>query len=322
MVNLSLTSACPRACTYCFAREALDGAGAMSTARFEAALDLLERTGIDEARLLGGEPTAHPRFVEFLARALARGFRVVVFTGGLMPPRALRALEAAPLERLGVLVNALAPDSERGPLARQLQALWRLGPKATLGTTIATPDTPLDFLLERIDELGLARAVRLGLAHPVVSGANVFLHPRHYAAAGRHVAAFGLRAQARGVRLDLDCGFVPCLFPEGALAALGLGAAEVGRRCGPALDVLPDGRVVGCYALAAVEQRRLAPGLDGAAVRADFALRWQSLRAFKLSRKCEGCAWRDRGECEGGCLAASLRRSRGDPFELQVPEVA
>lgn len=322
MANLSLTSACPRSCTYCFAREALQGAGAMSAARFEVALDLLERSGVDEARLLGGEPTAHPLFPELLARALTRGFRVIVFTGGLMPPRALRALETAPIERLGVLVNALAPDSPRGPLARQLQVLRRLGPKATLGTTIAAPDAPLDFLLERIDEWGLARAVRLGLAHPVVSGANAFLHPRHYAEAGRRIAAFGLRARARGVRLDLDCGFVPCLFPAGALAALGLEAAALGHRCGPALDLLPDGRVVGCYALAGVEQRGLEPGLGVAALRASFAERWQSLRTFTLSRKCEGCAWRDRGECEGGCVAAALRRSRGEGFELRIPEVA
>src|SRR4051812_18340244 len=107
MANLSITAKCNRDCSYCFALETLDALHlseqAMSWDVFERSLDFLERSGMDEARLLGGEPTIHPDFPRMLERALERGFRVLVFSGGLIPEAALKQLEEVPAERLAVL---------------------------------------------------------------------------------------------------------------------------------------------------------------------------------------------------------------------------
>ena len=101
------------------------------------------------------------------------------------------------------------------------------------GVTIASPAVQIGYLLEMIEVYGLARSVRLGLAHPTLNGSNAHVHPRHYPEVGRRVTEFGLLAQARGVRLEFDCGWVPCMFPEGALAALGKTSEDVGLRCNP-----------------------------------------------------------------------------------------
>src|SRR5262245_25702198 len=113
MANISLTATCNRKCSFCFATDAMEARTAtafMPAERFDASLDFLERSGITEARLLGGEPTIHPRFVELLERVRARGMRLVVFSGGLIPEKALRALEAVPRDELTVLLNVIEPE--------------------------------------------------------------------------------------------------------------------------------------------------------------------------------------------------------------------
>ena len=76
MANISITSVCNRHCEFCFAgptRNGIDPVAHMPLHRFEEALDFLGRSGISEARLLGGEPTLHPDFdrvVDMVAAAV------------------------------------------------------------------------------------------------------------------------------------------------------------------------------------------------------------------------------------------------------------
>ena len=46
--------------------------------------DLFVQGGCHEMRFLGGEPTLHPQFADFLAYSLKRGFSVTVFSSGIM----------------------------------------------------------------------------------------------------------------------------------------------------------------------------------------------------------------------------------------------
>lgn len=327
MANISLTSTCNRTCSYCFAREALEthgsGPGHMPVDRVEQALAFLVRSRVSEARLLGGEPTLHPAFDRIVDRALELGLRLLVFSGGLIPERALRRLEAVPEAALSVLLNVASPATGRPhEVARQQEVFRRLGSKVVLGITIDSPAIDLSLLLQLIDEYGLGRTVRLGLAQPVLSGSNSHLHPRHYREVGRRVTEFGLRAKERGVRLDFDCGWVPCMFPDGALDALGLTSAEVGLRCSPLLDLLPDGRVISCYPLAAQGAEPLVENRDAGWMRSRFSKRQEVDRVFTLYRECEDCRWRGRGECLGGCVSASLERVRQRGFSVAVPVLA
>ena len=81
MANLVLTTACSLSCDYCFTRGVWPPGAPrelMSLHTFEGALDFLERSGIREARLLGGEPTLHPDFPQLARSALDRGFRLQI----------------------------------------------------------------------------------------------------------------------------------------------------------------------------------------------------------------------------------------------------
>ena len=124
MANIALTATCNRACSFCFATDAMEahapGSQYMTLEKFDTALEFLIRSNIPEARLLGGEPTIHPDFERIVDRVLARGLRLMVFSGGMIPEKALRRLEEVPAGQLTVLLNVIPPASGKPPqLLRQ-----------------------------------------------------------------------------------------------------------------------------------------------------------------------------------------------------------
>jgi hypothetical protein len=320
MANISITTACNRDCAFCFAGVKENGPGQpgehMPLPVFAAALDFLERSGIPEVRLLGGEPTLHPDFGRIVDMVVSRGLSLVLFSGGLIPESALVKLESLPVFATSLLLNAAAPLPGR-PLEpfRLEEVCRRLGARVMLGVTIDSPAIRLEPILDAIERHGLRRSVRLGLAQPSPLAANTYLHPRHYPEVGRRVAEFAVRARERSIGLEFDCGWVPCMFPEGALAALGRGAEGLGERCGPVPDLLPVGRFISCYPLAALGSMALHPALDARAARDYFRQRREQMGPCFLGPDCDGCAWMAGGACGGGCLSVGLlrRRNSGSP---------
>jgi hypothetical protein len=180
-----------------------------------------------------------------------------------------------------------------------------------LALNIDATTTPLDFLLELIEVHGLARAVRLGLAHPVIDGKSTFLHPSRYPAVGRRVAEFARRARLAAVGVLFDCGWVPCMFPPGSLEQLGITADEVGRRCNPIIDILPGNQTISCYPLAALAREPVPSGENATWLADRFTSRLAPYRPLTLYAHCASCDWYRRGDCVGGCIAGAARRLEG-----------
>ncbi len=306
MANLCITSACNRRCSYCFSLNAgRAGPAFMSLETFGKALDFLVRSGIDQARLLGGEPTLHPEFVRLAESVLRRGLRLLVFSNGFMPEDALSWLEKAPAESVGVLINVSPHGSNR-----QRETLVRLGRLATLGFNMHSPAFQPDFLLDLIRRCGLSPTIRFGLAHPCADAFNVYLHPKHYDAVGSRLAIFAAKAQSSGVQLQFDCGFVPCMFPPGSLDSLGPSTSEIGLRCSPVLDLLPNGKFVSCFPLSELHQATLQETETAAVLRDRFNTALAGRRILGVFRKCASCEVRALDHCLGGCLAAASQRLR------------
>ncbi|MBI5084846.1 MAG: radical SAM protein [Acidobacteria bacterium] len=317
MSNVSITQVCTRDCGYCFSRPVLRAGPSrphMTPALFERALDYLERSGLDLVPLLGGEPTSHPNFAALVGRALSRGFRVLVFSNGEMPGTALRALASAPEGRATVLINATGlvemPEGRRAAIRATLTALRG---RAGLGFTIDSPAFDTAGLLDWVDEFELDRNIRVGLAHPVAGATNRYLRPRQYRAAGRRLSEFAAEAAGRGVALDYDCGFVPCMFPDGECDD------EVGLRCGPIPDLLPDGNFVACYPLAPLHSEPLNDGSTQEEVRCNLSARFAAERQVGIFPERSVCEERAANRCAGGCLAAAMLRFRSAPEDSKRP---
>jgi hypothetical protein len=322
MTNISITSLCNRSCSYCFA------AGAFGTTRehdhmsrecFASALDFLQDSGIEQARLLGGEPTLHPDFPFFVNQVLARGLRLLVFTNGLMPDKALNALARTTEEQAGILINAAAQGQVTMAQQERLNTVMnQLGPRAVLGFNITSAGVRLDFLLDRIDRWKLARTLRLGLAHPCISHDNHYLHPNYYSRVGDTILSFAALAGARNIALEFDCGFVPCMFPAVGLERLGKTVDAIGRRCNPLPDILPDGRVIPCYALAGLCGQSLWEQHAAKDVQKRFEEQLAVYTAGGIFQTCSICTYKTSGQCNGGCLAGAIRRIRQSSFSLSI----
>ncbi len=312
MANLSITSLCNRRCSYCFARpERPPAARHMSPATFRKALDFLARSGVDQVRLLGGEPTLHPRIEEFLGEIRSRGLTAVVFSNGLIPERVLKYADDHPEGKVTFLINATAGEDGAAEVRRRRSVLKRLGGRAMLGVNITSPAVDLPVYLDWIGEFGLSPLLRLGLAHPSQEGGNLSLHPNRYASVGRRLRPFRESARRHGVLLRYDCGFVPCMFGPSGPDELADLFGEVQFGCGPIPDILPDGSLAPCYPLAGRFREDAALlEADAAAVKARFSARLKPFRGAVVYRECADCPLRRAGRCPGGCLSAGLGRLR------------
>ena len=100
MANLAITAVCNQRCAYCFTQDHLEENGVVpdciTVGDFSARLSFLDRSGIDQVRVLGGEPTLHPRFAYLLEVCREQKRRVMVFSNGLMPENTLAYLESLP----------------------------------------------------------------------------------------------------------------------------------------------------------------------------------------------------------------------------------
>lgn len=325
MTNLTVSTTCNQKCPYCFAIDYL-GQRDQTTQHFldldnfEAYLAFLDRSGVNQIRLLGGEPTLHPQFTRLIELAGQTGKRILVFSNGLMPEMSLDSLEALPIANCTVLINVNAPEETGEAIyARQCATIKRLGRRVLLGYNIYQPDFAPDFLLSIIADADCQPSIRLGLAHPCLSGRNRYIRPQQYVAVAQKLICFARRAANSGVFLEFDCGFVRCMFSNADLETLKTLKADVGWRCNPILDVGLNGEVIYCYPLAELGSLQLTSENNASALRQTFIARTQSYRQAGVFKECSTCSFKSSGECAGGCLAATVRRFRHTPFRLNAP---
>ena len=313
MANISVTRRCERTCAFCFAAsERASGPLDMSAEVFEAALDFLERSGVPDARLLGGEPMLHPAFAALADRALERGFALTVMTGGLVPEAAVAHLAALPAERVRVFLNATPEGSADTALdAGQRLLCEKMGERVELGMTLVAPDDDPMFLLEWVERHGLAPRVRIGVAHPVLGGHNKSAHAGDLEAIGATIERFATTAEAVGVTVGFDCGLTPCMFSEGFATAHPDVIETVGTHCGPIVDILPEGDAIACYALADAVRIPLGETATRQGLIATLEEHLDRLvPAAGTYEMCAACAHRTAGRCNGGCRARQGLRAR------------
>ena len=324
MANLSISATCNEHCAYCFASDFLASAAELPRfvlpGTFAAQLEFLDRSGIDEARLLGGEPTLHPEFPQLVALAVARGKRIKVFSSGLMPEEALACLETLPVEVCSVLVNANSGSrSARDSVALRRTTLHRLGRRATLGFTIDRPDFEASHLLAAIVDCGCRRALRLGLGQPCMSASNRHVSPKQYRFIGDRIVRLAREAATHGIVVEFDCGFVPCMFSTDDLDELRRLGADAEWHCNPILDIDTAGRAMHCYPLSGLGSIALTAMSDAAALRRKFEARTAPYRTAGVFAECSSCPFKESQLCPGGCLAAALQRFQPVSFRLALP---
>jgi MoaA/NifB/PqqE/SkfB family radical SAM enzyme len=310
MANLSITNVCNKKCVYCFANDTRNEFGKtyIDTETYEKALGYLERSGIRQARILGGEPTLHPKFISFVSKALEKGFDIMLFTNGLMSKKILDYLSSIPKKRISVLLNTIHPD-ENNPqgVKRQKEVMKNLGNVLIPGVNIYSAKQDLDYLLEYVVKYKLRKEIRIGISHSVMSQNNVFLHPKDYHKIGNQLVKFKIKAQKIGIELGFDCGFVPCMFPGEHFDLLSKELKKAGTCCHPIIDMLTDGSFISCYPL----NNFLKIKIDDKIVAKDlidtFEEALQPYKEVGIFPYCRSCPLFNK-RCNGGCMSFRIQR--------------
>lgn len=320
MPNILLTQKCVRSCPYCFAKKQMSENDSGDTIKWEDLVylaDLFAQGGCREMRFLGGEPTLHPAFADFTAYSLARGFSVTVFTSGIMSDKVKedirKVFKTVPqaAKNISFLCNLNDPKLSPEAETRRVEGfLEEFGAWVTPGFNIYRNDYSLDFLFRYILRYGLKRRMRLGVTHPILRENNSFIRIEDMRGIVERLMGYLPLFNQYDVVPSLDCGFPLCAFRDEELGQLY--KASKGSQsftCGVPLDIGPDMTAWSCFPLSGTHRKSVYEFDDYAQMTEYYRTMMQNIRreAGGIYKDCDGCAWRKKGMCDGGCAAHVLR---------------
>ena len=310
MANLIITTRCNRGCQYCF--------GGKHTARKDMKfadilkiMDIAVASGFHQVRLLGGEPTLHSDFASILHAAIERDLEILIFSNGLMSSEALEAIMKTPPEKCHVMLNLNINDMPKKH-SRISQVAKTLGKMAFISINIYSPEMPLKNASDFAKIHGLEYQIRIGLAHPRLDRQNSYLHPRHYKQVGEEIENFFDIIDKDDFNLNLDCGFVPCMFTPDFLEVAEIKAEELGLRCGPIPDILPDLTSIHCFPLGELDELPISGITTFQEMRNMHEQRINVFKKIGIFQECSQCDFMQNNLCMGGCPSLAMIRSNRD----------
>jgi radical SAM protein with 4Fe4S-binding SPASM domain len=321
MPNILFTQSCVRSCPYCFAKKHMSESSPEDIISWEDLIylaDFLISAGERHFPILGGEPTLHPDFCSMVLYLLERGFSVNVFTSGIMADRkldeAFDAFKSVPRDRLSFTCNLNDPSTPNTPVAETESVkrfLRAFGERVTPGFNIYRKDFDLDFLFRYINEFGLHRHIRMGVAHPIPGKKNRFIRPDEMDEIIQRLFSFKPMFERLRIKPGLDCGFPLCRFSEEQLGWLYRNAGgKYDFGCNPVIDIGPDLSVWACFPLSSYQKKSVYE-FNSLRELHDFYSKLHNAVRTEVAGvypECDGCNFREEYLCKGGCLAHNLSR--------------
>lgn len=330
MSNILLTEKCNRSCPYCFAKEHMSDSIKDVMLSWDDLIyiaDFMEISHENHVSLLGGEPTLHPLFTDFIIYLLERHFHVNIFTNGIIAKDMLTEIESClkkyTPDRLSFVCNVNPPDiasvKEIESVGRFLKSMNKY---ISLSLNIYKYDYDLEFAFQYIKDYDLKKHTRIGLAHPIPGEINSAVSlDRMDAMATTFINQMPLY-EKNDVSFGFDCGMPICLFSDEQLGRMFKSGPKVLKfNCGPAIDIGPDMNVWSCFPLSAFHKRSLYEFDSLQQVISYFSEFHKVIRGFSggLFEHCNNCIYRKREVCTGGCISHILSRLDEDALD-QIKE--
>lgn len=328
-MNILVTNRCNRRCSYCFAQERISFGAEdsrvgqapeyISESDFRTAVDYAKRGETSLVGLLGGEPSLHPQFVEFLEIVRDAGLRAKIFTNGLWPESLLAEVERLAesdaerkpgTEIFNLVLNMNGPQRTPAEQQRRQELLLaRLGQLCSLSFNISRVDFDPLFLVEMINRYQTRRSIRLGVAQPLAEMTNEHIDIADYKQTVPTLMELSAACDENDISLGFDCGFLVCMFTPEQLGQLVVGGARFTSKCGPAIDVGTDLSTWSCFPLSTFSRGVRLTDFESLDALVDhFKKQFKPLFAAGALPECRGCRHRTRGQCSGGCAAHVYRR--------------
>jgi len=313
MANILLTEKCVRACPYCFAKEYLKESkeNQLSWENLIYIADLFESSNEKHLALLGGEPTLHPHFIDFVLYLTQRKIHINVFTSGIMSQKQFEATKTyllkVPEESFSFVCNYNHPNSSTDNETQQINSFFKTFSKyISLSFNLYQTDFDFTFLIDAINQYGLKKHIRLGLAQPIPGQKNECLSLMELRDMAERMRTQLEMLEENRITLGFDCGMPLCIFSNDDLGRLfKLNKGRVAFSCGPALDIGPDMQVWSCFPLSNYEKKSLYDFNTVEEMKQYFSGQHNEIRKKRkgIFDECETCAYQKDGLCMGGCLA-------------------
>lgn len=325
MPNLLLTTRCNLSCTYCFAKERMshNGHRDISMEDVTKVISILKRSNDFNFRLMGGEPTTHPRFKDIVLLAAGEGMHIDLLSNGTWPNAYNELFGQISPNKLLFLLNIDHPDNYTPALWKRIETnLFALAGRrgVSLSFNIFSKNPQYQYLFELTTKYNIRR-VRLSFSLPVLDTHNTRLDLEEYGDMADFIIAFTRQCAFRGVEVQLDNAVPLCIFSNAQAGELLLkGILDLNRnaRCRPIIDIGPDLSVWPCFCLSSFNNRQLDEfdTIPEIVAYYETALRPYQEDIFPME-KCYDCDLRTRWGCQGGCTTFSIEQGRQDAVAKQ-----
>ncbi|MCD4682176.1 MAG: radical SAM protein [Bacteroidales bacterium] len=313
MANILLTEKCVRSCPYCFAKKHMEDSDSdfLSWDNLIYIADFHEISNERHIALLGGEPTLHPNFVEFVSYLIARNFHVHVFTSGILTDEKLKEackfLSEMSIEKLSFTCNLNHPDiSTTTELDKIDKFLNTFGHLTTPGINLFALDFDISYILKAINIYNLKPHIRVGLAHPIPGEANSTISIEDLPRLAKQFLSFARDLSRLKITFGFDCGMPLCIFSDEQLGVLYKSSnGKLSFKCGPAIDIGPDMMLWSCFPLSNFHKKSIFDFNSLQEVKSFYDEIHTKIRSESggIFENCNDCIHRDAGLCKGGCIA-------------------
>ena len=319
-MNIALTYFCNQDCPYCFAKDVMSsaaknpGSREMSMDNLDKAIDFLRRSGLNEFKMIGGEPTLHRKFEKVYDRVSGSGLAVSLFSNGVMDKKKADFLSSKSNLR-NILLNIRQPEEyTSADWKKLLYLLSMVGDKITLSFRIYKMDFDVGFIFDLIDKYKLMKMVNWAIACPSLLSRSASLSLDKYPLAVGRMVEVSRISKSRGISWYSDSGFMLCIFSQKQLDELKQNTGFIpDTNCQPAVEVAPDLRVFRCYGMAGKTRQglKITDFKDAGQAFEYFLVRSRPFKRVGCFDKCLTCEHSLSGRCGGGCMVHILKNIPG-----------
>lgn len=336
MPNVMLTYGCNLKCPYCFANEFVNKKSDFITEEnFIKAIDFLTREDIARIGLIGGEPTLHPKFKDFLEYLInnRRVAEATIYTNGLLLERYTNQI-ISPKFRL--LVNCNSPkdigEAQFEKVRNNVLTLINqhyMRDRINLGINLYSDNLDYSYIIDLLKECGLHR-VRISLTVPDFSTCDDVNAIDYFKRRKPFLLEFLYRMQENTILPYYDCNKPPyCIWTdeekewlENMVNRYHVESNLIGDHsfCYPVIDILPDLRAVRCFGMSEFEKVNIED-FDGVSEIASYFLNHIDSAGYKIpaANECKECRKRQLRKCTAGCIGfKSSKITKVNNFVMNV----
>lgn len=317
-MNFIITLECNKGCPYCFAHEnrVTDPTRLMTVGQYKKLLAKLDPN--QPVKLLGGEPTMHPNFKEFVDIAIEQNRQVVIISNFLFNDDILDFIKSRINKaNLGFLVNSTNLDIQ-DRMARFsknyneiFKEAYKYSKEESISCGITFENSDISYYLNYLNFLktNLCKIERLRMSLNFPGDKDnknkfFFLNNKEY---GKLFIAMTQACLTNCIMPSIDCIIFPCMFSNREEIKYIHKFSDIfNTRCnqlGAPADIFPDETISYCYPLrnAIKVDSNDHTVLDSAD--RELSLKYEIAKSNVIPPEpCQTCEFIKKGSCEGPCL--------------------